>query len=155
MWQSLFRVSDAGATVLFTFVAKFIQQLSANLALPCLQTFADSLPKNVASARHLLGRRDNFEKWVCCQKCSSLYTVEDAKSKQPNGVTSSKLCSFVRYRNHPQSQHRKPCGHPLMKNVRTSSGSLTLYPRALYCYKSLIVSLEEMLQRPGFIKKTE
>ena len=124
MWQNLFRVSDTGINILFSFIATFLLLLSKTL--PPLKTFADALPKNVAAARRFLGmNNDTFSKWVCCQKCSCLYTLDDAKTKLRNGIVVSKKCGQVRYRNHPQRQHRKPCGHILMKSIRTSSGTVT------------------------------
>lgn len=156
MWQSLLRVSDAGISILFSFIALFLNLMSKKLSLPALQRFGEALPKNVSTARKLLGRsNDNFTKWVSCQKCSNLYSIEDAKVKLPCGKTESKRCGYVRYANHPQRQHRNPCGFFLMKQVRTSSGSISLYPKGLYCYKSLIASLKEMLQRPNFFERCE
>lgn len=154
MWQNLFRVSDTGISILFSFMATFFLLLSK--LLPPLKAFSDTLPKNIDAARRFLGKnKDNFSKWVSCEKCSCLYTLEDAKIKLRNGQVVSKKCGYVRYKNHPQRQHRKPCGHLLMKSIRTSSGTVTQYPRALYCYKSLISSLRDMLQRPLFFQKCE
>lgn len=72
-----------------------------------------------------------------------------------NNTVVSEKCGFIRYRNHPQRQHRKPCGYSLMKRIRTSAGSVALFPKALYCYKSVVTSLEDMLQRPLFFAKLE
>lgn len=91
----------------------FFVVLAKSLTLPGLKNFTDVLPVNVSGARAILGRiNDNFSKWVSCQKCSSLYVLDAAKSKLPNGTI---LCGYVRFPNHPQQQHRKPCGHSLMK----------------------------------------
>lgn len=42
-----------------------------------------------------------------------------------------------------------------MKTVRTSCGTTSLYPRQMYCYKSVVESLKELIIRPGFIEKCE
>lgn len=153
-WQKLFRISTVGMNVLFKFIALFLVTIANLMGMQTLQTFASTLPKSVTAAQRLIGRKESFYKWVCCQKCSSLYSIEDAKMVS-SGTLTSKLCSHVRYPNHPQPQHRKSCGCLLLKTVRTSGGSTTLYPKALYCYQSLIHSLESMLQHPNFITKCE
>ena len=153
-WQKLFRISTVGMNILFRFIALFLVTLANLLGLTSLLTFASTLPKSVAAAQRLIGRKESFYKWVSCQKCNTLYSVQDAKTVS-NGTCISKLCGHVRYPNHPQRQHRKSCGCLLLKTVRSSAGSTTLYPKALYCYQSLIRSLETMLQRPNFITKCE
>ena len=57
--------------------------------------------------------------------------------------------------NHPQRQHRQPCGQCLMKKIKSSRGVLSLHPRLIYSYKSVIESLQEMVLKPGFIEKCE
>ena len=60
-----------------------------------------------------------------------------------------------RFPNHPQAQHRKPCGAVLMKNVKSSNGKVLLYPKLIYTYKSITESLQELLRNPGFSVKCE
>jgi hypothetical protein len=143
-WQKVFRISTVGMNVLFRFIALFLITLANLLGLTSLLAFASTLPKSVAAAQRLIGRKESFYKWVSCQKCSTLYSIEDAKTVS-NGTCISKLCGHVRYPHHPQRQHRKSCGCLLLKTVRSSGSSTTLYPKALYCYQSLIRSLETML----------
>ena len=150
-WQKLFRISNVGMNILFSFIALFLATVANVLGL---LVFAATFPKSVAAAQRLLGRKECFHRWVSCQKCNTLYSIQDAKTMS-NGTCVSKLCGHVRYPNHPQPQHRKSCGCLLLKSVRTSAGSTTLYPKALYCYQSLIRSLEIMLQHPNFITKCE
>ena len=42
-----------------------------------------------------------------------------------------------------------------MKKIKSSKGKQSLYPRLIYCYKSVIESLQEMVSKPGFIDKYE
>ena len=42
-----------------------------------------------------------------------------------------------------------------MKTMRTSAGTTTLYPRQMFCYKSVIESLRQMVLRPGWIERCE
>ena len=67
----------------------------------------------------------------------------------------SKTCSHIVFPNHPQRAHRQPCNTLLMKTVRTKAGTTALYPRRLYCYRSIIESVKEMLTRRDFFRKCE
>lgn len=73
----------------------------------------------------------------------------------PNKTVESERCSYVKFPNHPQRARRRPCNTLLMKTVRTSSGTTSLYPQQMYCFKSIIESLKEMIKRPGFVEKCE
>ena len=85
----------------------------------------------------------------------SVYVLENCTLLQPDGSIISKKCDYVKFPKHPHLVHRQPCGTLLMKKVRTSSGTTTLYPKQIFCYKSIIESLKEMLVRPGFLEKCE
>ena len=64
-------------------------------------------------------------------------------------------CSFVQFPNHPQERYRVPCGTLLMKTVKTSGNKLKLVPHLVYCYRSIIQSLQEMILRPRFVEHCE
>ena len=74
---------------------------------------------------------------------------------RPNGEIKSKRCSFRKFPNHPQIQHRKTCDELLMKTVKCAGGKTILYPKMIFTYRSVIVSLQEMLNRPGFFERCE
>lgn len=156
LWQSTFKLSDTGLNILLRFFSKFFVVLGQSLQLQPLQDFGKSLPQSVAAGKAKLGTNiDSFTKLVTCPSCNSLYLLEDCIIRQTNGELVSKLCDFIQYPHHPQAKFRRPCGTMLMKTVKTSSGTKALYPRMLYCYKSIIESLQQMLLRPGFIEKCE
>ena len=92
-------------------------------------------------------------KSLCCPCCSAIYSLDSCIDKQSNGKTISKQCPFVRFPLHPQRQHRKPCTATLMKTVRTSAGTTALYPRMLYCYKSVTDSLQQLILHLGFLRR--
>lgn len=94
-----------------------------------------------------------FLKFVSCSKCHSIYLIEECKEKLPDKTVISCKCPYVHFPNHPHRAKIKACGTPLMKVVKTSSSTTTLYPNRMYCFKSIIKSLQEMIKRPGFIKK--
>lgn len=157
MFQTLFRLSDTAVTVLLAFLALFFQTVSRTFnSLP--DSFLSRLPNNIRAARQLATNPDNkngFTQYVCCPTCHSLYHRDECIIQVPNGHTESKKCTFQRFPFHPLNHLREPCGTLLMKNVKSPSGKQILYPRSIYCYKSLIDSLMEMMKRPGFSEMCE
>ena len=150
MWQTLFRISDTGMNILFLFIAKFYSLIAR------VGNFIDQLPPNIAAARKSAGiNRDDFSRYASCPKCHAVYPLDSCKVVLLDKTVQSRCCSHVKFPNHPYAYRRRPCGTPLMKTVRTSSGTTTLRAKQLYCYRSLIDSLKEFLKRPDFIPKCE
>ena len=116
-----------------------------------------SLPSSVYVARKISGNeRDQFERFVSCPGCHSLYALKDCTVKSLDGKIQSKQCSFVQFPSHPQPQHHKSCGANLLKKVKScSNDGISFYPKRVYCYKSLLSSLQEMLKQPEFLNKCE
>lgn len=155
MFQSIFRLSDHALDVLVKFFSIFFKSLAKISSLP--ESFVQSLPCSIHAARKISGKeRNQFERYVACPECHHLYKLNECTVKTPGGQTESKVCSFVQFPSHPQPQHRKPCGTYLMKKVKSrSSDAISFYPKRVYCYKSLISSLQDMLRRPDFVRKCE
>ena len=118
--------------------------------------FAQSLPQTLYMAKSYIGLgQDEFEKFVACPKCCTLYKTEECTVRKTNGRVVSKKCDNVRFPNHPQRNQRKQCGALLMKQMRSKNGSTYLYPKRLYCFKKLSDSLRAQITRPGFLEKCE
>ena len=64
-------------------------------------------------------------------------------------------CSHVKYPYHPQRRFRKECGHKLLKTVYFSSGRQILYPMKAFPYRSLSLSFQQLLLRPGFAEQCQ
>ena len=151
MFQSLFRLSDTALSVLLTFLAMFFSTLSNTIA----QTFISNMPRNVLSARIIAGSsRNSLQQFVCCPSRHSMYKREDCIVLSGGEITPQR-CSFIKFPGHPQIQHRGKCNTLLMKKLKLSSGKVSLQPRLVFCYKSVIESLQEMMKRNGFQKKCE
>ena len=96
-----------------------------------------------------------FTRFVVCPKCYKLYHYGECIIKSGSHKSSSK-CNHISFPNHPQQQHRRPCGQHLLKTIQLlTSGQKVLYPFKVYCYKSLRSSLQEMLLRPDFLKSCQ
>ena len=155
-WQTLFRVSDFGMSILFAFILQLLKLLVRNFGLSAIKEMVEQLPHNVYTARKYFGGNiDRFIKYVSCPKCHEIYPMDNCKVVLPDKSIVSRTCSFVRFPTHPHTIRRRPCGMVLMKSVKTSCGTTSLYPRQMYCYKSVIESLKEVILRPRFIEKCE
>jgi len=118
--------------------------------------FTDILPNSIKSARNTLGNsRDRFDRYVCCPGCNSLYRMSACVLKKSDGTLESVECTFIQFPLHSQRCHRKPCGVRLMKEIKRASGRKAFYPKRVYCYRSVITSLQELLQRPSFAEQSE
>ena len=157
MWQALFKVSDTGINVILAFFTRIIRLIFKRFSTdPGAQEFLDTVPKNVLQAKKFMGHTtDSFSKYATCPKCHSLYRLDLCVLKLPDRTTTSESCSFVKFPHHPHARQRKPCSIQLMKKVRTSAGTVSWYPRQMYCYQSIIASLKAFLQRPNFFEKSE
>ena len=50
---------------------------------------------------------------------------------------------------------RKPCGTTLLKEVTIKNGAARLYPHKIYCYQSVVATLEKFVKRNGFTERCE
>lgn len=157
MFQTLFRLSDNALSILLQFFQKFLLVLCkvCNIQADKVNQVIQLLPNSVFLSRNVIGRgKDPFRKYVCCPSCRCLYDFEEC-TVIINGKIESKECTHVAFPNHPQKPHRKPCSEVLMQRVRSPSGKVLLHPRSVFCYRSVIDSLQDLLRRPLFQKKCE
>lgn len=148
-WQSLFHVSDAGIEVLFLLLAMFISLLGRVLLSDSISSFAKKLPTTLYMAKTLTNsNKESFVRYVTCPKCKFLYKTEHSRLKLPDKTLVSRKCEFTEYPHYPFPAYCVPC-----KQVKTSAGKL--YPRQIFCYKSLIEFLNKMIRRNDFVSKCE
>ena len=117
-----------------------------------VMSLAALVPLTMYSVRNILGiDRDNFEKYVVCPKCTKLYRPEDCLRRVGDQVQPI-VCDNIQF---PRSRRRKPCGSKLVKKVILKNGTPKYYPLKVYCFKSVIDTLEKFLKRPNFEKACE
>ena len=92
LWQSAFKISNIAIEVLLKFLNKLLTNTSILSIKPSVQLFPNS---------YLTGRKlphiiypDDFETFICCPKCSTLY--------QNLKCNSNKSCSHIKFLLHPQ-----------------------------------------------------
>ena len=146
LWQSLCRVSNSGMNI---FLAMFLSLVLAAVPSDEIQNFVNLLSRTVLAAR------GSLVKEVTCFANHSLYSMDLCKVTLPDKSITSRKCSYVKFPHHPHRIQRSPCDVMLMKTVRTSSGTTSLYPQQIFCYQSIIQSLRNFFLRPGFTEQTE
>ena len=148
--QSKFHISDSGIDMLLSFLRLFVSivgQFSTFVAV-----MAELFPKSRLMAQKFLGIETSFKKFVICPKCFKCYLFKDCWCQLgSNQIT--KYCDFVRYPMHPHTSRRVRCNAPLLKSIEFCSGRKLLYPHKIYCYKSLISSLQGLLLSAEFVQE--
>ena len=140
--------------------------MSSSLFLPCFSVHSIAFPLQFLFTSYriyqliygVLARPswvDTFQQFVCCPACHSIYPWEDCINKLSDGLVESKVCSFQAFPHHPQRARQRQCGESLMKMIKSSNGKVSLYPKLIYCYKSVIESLRDLVAKTRFIEKCE
>ena len=150
-WQTIFRVPDVATSVLFRFISMLLFKLSNIKNAEGLKQVYEIFPNSLKQAHKLQSiDRDVFKKMVVCSQCHATYHYEDCVNS--GGVSQSiQKCTFVRFSQHQQRRMREPCDYPLIKTVKTVSGKQLPKPIKVFCYKSVIKAIEQLVQRPGML----
>jgi len=151
LWTSFYGISATALNHLIAFFS-YISSFAANPAT--VTALAAVFPSSLYIAQKYLDiQQDRFEKFVICQRCSSLYNYKDCF--ETTGTRKrSKHCSHIEYRNHPQPSQRRPCGHRLIKEIITKKEK-KFYPIKSYPYCSIMDSLSHILSRTTFLEQCE
>lgn len=154
LWQSAFKVSDAAIDVLLKFLTSLVKVLAGSASI--VMSLALRIPSSVYLLRKYSKHEscEKFIEYVVCPSCFSLYNIENCL-QNIDGEQVPKLCSYVKYPNHPVSAYRKACKTPLLKKIHVSNGRIEYRPRFVYAYQPLKASLQQLLNRPGFATKLE
>jgi len=91
---------------------------------------------------------ENFERYVVCPTCTKLYRPEECLRRVRDRVQ-AKVCDNILF---PRSKRRKPCGSKLAIKGILKDGTPKYYPLKVYCYGTVIYTLETFLKRPHFEK---
>lgn len=138
-WHSIFRIFDIAITTLFKFFSVMLGRLADILKSESLQSIYKSFPDNLDKACKMnYVNRDNFEKYITCQKYHCTYSSELCLTKP--GVAENNIIvkrSFVRFPWHQQKCMRTPCQLPLVKIIKTATGKRVLQPLNFFAIKAL------------------
>ena len=153
MWASFCSISSNAMEILLMFLRGLFDAFAT--VIPGIGRVASLIPKSVHLFRSKLGLNDDhFIKYVVCKSCNTLYCFEDCYIMR-YGKTAIKQCDRIAFPHHRQPFRRTPCNEPLLKEVIMKNGKVRLYPFKVYCYNSIIASMQQFLKRPGFAAKCE
>ena len=155
MWQTVFSISNSAIQVLLKFLHAFIKVFAA-----LSSGLADSVSSQMPSSIYMLHKslkleNKEFESYVVCPACFSLYLYDNCFEIDSLGEKIPKRCSYVKFPNHPQSNTQLPCNSPLLKKVHLSGGKTVYKSKYIYAYQPLKKSLQRLLMRQGFTEKLE
>ena len=126
-WKTMHRISDSAICILFAFFKKVIELLAKISQSKAIKDIANLLPNSLYMIRNYLAiKREEFQKYIVCPKCSAIYKPEECVRTLANGRKKGKRCSFVEFPDHLRRTQRKPCGTSLFKDVRSKNGDLIL-----------------------------
>ncbi|XP_066914536.1 uncharacterized protein [Clytia hemisphaerica] len=153
-WQLKYSVSDGCLNALLKVIKVFLAALNVVINSNFLTEVLELLPETLHSLRKVTGiNRDDFDQYIVCPECNSLYKKEDVLVIGSDGKPKAKRCSYVPFKHHPQKRFRTPCNAELLKKISNASGSKeNFYPKKVYCYRGIKRSFQEKLLRKGFLE---
>ena len=133
--------------ILFKFFSLLLHKLVTLTGSKTVEELHKYFPSSLLSARKIQCQKQaNFYKFVVCQKCFTTFNLEDCLGK--DGI---QKCTYVHFPRHPQKCIRVLCNESLLKTAKTPSGRITSYPLKLYCFKSIIESIQQLVQQPSML----
>ena len=143
--QTLFRLPDRVVGVLFKLFSVMFLKLYNITAADDILALHRLFPTSLRDAHALKNiNRDDFKRFIVCQRCHTTCEHEDC-----HGVSGELKCNFIPFPRHPQKRMRTPCHTNLFKSVKTSSGKHIFVPLKEFCYKSVVQSIEALINLPG------
>ena len=116
-WQVVTRISDSAVEWLFTFLGRFLQMLCYGLDsefFNCLMLF---FPTSIYMLHRISNyKRDEFEKFVVCSKCTKLYHLDECIERKHETIL-PKRCTNI----FPLGK-AKHCGNKLVIKVILKNG---------------------------------
>ena len=156
MWQYLYHVSDAGISILIVFLHHFFRLLSSLIQSDVMTQIAAACPTSLHNTRKILGFHGNqFQQFVVCPKCNSVYEFDQCIGQTARGQKYSKRCWYVPFPNHTRRQQRTECGTPLLNTVQSRSRATYFRPIKVFCYQSLKKSIALLFQQEHFVKSIQ
>ena len=153
LWGSFYGISAAALNHLIKVLHYILSLMSPTL--PQISSLLTIFPTSLYMLKKTFkASKDQFEKFVICPKCCSLYTFGECVQTSITGRDLPKSCNHVAFRNHPMASHRKPCGHRLLKEVILKADK-KFYPLKTYCYYPLVKSISNVLMRQNLMEQCE
>ena len=149
LWQFWFGVSNAGLNILLLFIYHLLK------VIKCDDTTFEKFPKDLLSARRtIVGDSISFTSYVVCPKCHAIYDYNNCLERLPEKSFISRKCKHVMYPQHKQLSKRQPCNAGLLQKVKVGN-AYKFKPYKVYNYNSLMIAVERLVMRKGFLELCE
>ena len=154
LWCLFYNVSATALNHLIQFLHYMLTAIADKSLL--LADLASTFPTSLYRVRKCLSLdKDDFDNYVVCKRCNSMYSFEDCIVKTSMG-DKTKVCNYTPYRNHPILSRRDPCRQNLLiELILQNKGETKLYPYKTYCYYPLHKSLPRILLRKNYLELCE
>ena len=127
LWQFLHHISNSAIICLFRFMKYFVKALGVALHCNDLVHVANSMPLSLQTVQKLFSiANSDFESYVVCPLCQSVYHFEDCLICRPFGQSVAKSCCHIPYPRHPQLSRRSKCGAVTEKQVWSCHGEASV-----------------------------
>ena len=148
LWQSVNTLTTGALDTLIVFLFQVFQIIGGQDAF--LACVAAMFPASIYALRKWLGiDRSDFTEYICCVRCHSVYTRDQVVRVDDSGTTVIQKCSSARF---TKGKYKGKCGADLVQRVVLKNGKVEYRPHKVFCYRSVIDSLNSMLKRPDFEK---
>ena len=141
-WQALFRIPNIAVNLLFKFLSILLLKIAKYTKSKVLEDLTDYFPDTLTKAlRYQSVSLNDFEKFVVCPKCYSTSEILCWRDR-----FEMLICSL------PQTSSRTNASHlhtPLLKIIKTATKSIIHRPRKVYCFRSVVQLINEIVCRPG------
>ena len=84
---------------------------------------------------------DSFTKRSVCRRCHSLYSYSESLA--------------IKHCSNKAVPGSRQCGESLLRGIVSASGKKRFYPQQIFCFTTLVSSLQTLVLRPGFIELCE
>ena len=148
VFQTLHFIPDRAIAWLLKFIYVLLRFLGAYS--PIIARASEIFPSTLYLRDKYSVWKNNFKRYVVCKECHTLYNYEDCIEQSGTGTrakTKAKACSHRSF--------SRICGGSLLKEVASLSGNIKLYPYRVFCYKSVIDTMQGLLNRAGFADACE
>ena len=147
IFQTQFFLTNRALNCLMKFLVVLLQFLGKYSAK--ISELAAKLPHSLHQYNLLLtdiAQGYTFNRRAVCNACHSHYSFEECVRKVGSEMTVNR-CT--------RKQFQKKCNNLLMKEIMTSSGQRKFYPHRVFCFASVISSLQALVLRTGFMQQCE
>ena len=147
VFQTRFFLTNRALNWLLRFLGVLLSFLGSYS--PQIAELATRLPRGIHQYNQSLSKiiqGGTFERQAVCSACCSIYKFEECIRKVGSRAYINR-CTYKPF--------KKVCNEPLMKEVVSSSGHRKFYPHAIFCFASLIASLQALVLHTGFMEQCE